>query len=55
MTDIHKSQINGENTVQYRIVVQDRISVQVVEITILDKHTGSNRMVQADFFLSKRG
>ena len=40
-------------TLQYRIVVQDRISMQGEEIAILDKHAGSNKIVQAIFFVKK--
>ena len=38
-------------TLQYRIVVQDGISIQGEEIAILNKHTGSNKIVQAVFFV----
>ena len=40
-------------TLQYQIVVQDGISVQVEEIAILNKHTGSNKTVQAVIFVKK--
>ena len=40
-------------TLQYRIVVQDGISAQGEEIAILNKHAGSNRIVQAVFFVKK--
>ena len=47
-------QFSRKNTLQYRIVVQDGISVQGEEIAISNKHMGSNKIVQA-VFLSKRG
>ena len=40
-------------TLQYRIVVQDGISIQGEEIAILNKHTGSNKIVQAALFVKK--
>ena len=40
-------------TLWYRIVVQDGISVQGKEFAILNKHTGSNKIVQAVFFVKK--
>ena len=41
------------STLQYRIEVQDRISMQGEEIAILNKHAGSNKIVQAVFFVKK--
>ena len=41
------------HTLHYRIVVQDRISVQGEEIAILNKHAGSNKIIQAVFFVKK--
>ena len=40
-------------TLQYRIVVQDGISMQGEEIAILNKHAESNKIIQAVFFVKK--
>ena len=40
-------------TLQYRIVVQDGISIQGEDFAIVNKHTGSNKIVQAVFFVKK--
>ena len=41
------------STLQYQIVVQDGLSVQGEEFAILNKHTGSNKIVQDVFFVTK--
>ena len=44
------------NTLQYKILVQDGTSEQGEEISILDKHAGTNKIVPCRlYFLSKRG
>ena len=40
-------------TLQYRIVVQDRINVQGEEIAILNKHAGSNKIMQVVSFIKE--